>query len=472
MTKRRTLFLLILAAFFLVADAVHAAPAAATTFDHDRIVVLISVDGLAGYYLDDPKAEMPTLRKLMADGARAESMKAVSPSVTWPNHTTIVTGVYPAKHGVVGNNFYDRAAAKKFTLISDPVFDKEQIVKVPTIYDAAHAAGLKTAGIRWPATRNAKSLDWQFPDVALFALMHNCTTPALKSEMTEAGLWADIDKAKQAGGKGDAGRWLPSDEMLTKAFNLVLTKHRPNFAMLHLIDVDHIEHLKGPRSPEAYAAIKSNDACVAEVWETLQREFPGKATIFVVSDHGFSPINKIVLPNVVLRKAKLLNDVSDEKKGAKPSVRVVVQGGSTMVYILDHDQRTVIAEKVKAAFNGLEGVAKVASPEEMSSYGIADPKADPNAPDMMIFAQLGYAFGDTAAGDLPFQEKPERKGTHGHDPNLPELHASFLAWGAGIKPGVKVGEIANTQVTPTIAKLMGLEMSNLDAKPVTEILAK
>jgi predicted AlkP superfamily pyrophosphatase or phosphodiesterase len=243
--------------------------------------------------------------------------------------------------------------------------------------------------------------------------------------------------------------------------------------MLHLIDVDHIEHMKGPRSPEAYAAIKSNDACVAEVWETLQREFPGKATIFVVSDHGFSPIKKIVLPNVVLRKAKLLNEVdADAKKDAKPSVRVVVQGGSTMVYILDQAQRTGIAERIKTAFKGLEGVAKVLGPDETAAYGIADPKVDPNAPDMMIFAQLGYAFGDTAAGDLPFQEKPERKGTHGHDPNLPELHASFLAWGAGIKPGAKVGEISNTQVTPTIAKLMGLEMSNLDGKPVTEILAK
>jgi len=90
-----------------------------------------------------------------------------------------------------------------------------------------------------------------------------------------------------------------------------------------------------------------------------------------------------------------------------------------------------------------------------------------------IMAYLGLLpFAKRAAGDLPFNEKPERKGTHGHDPNLPELHASFLAWGAGIKPGTKVGEIANTQVTPTIAKLMGLEMSNLDGKPVDDILSK
>src|ERR1700744_1888149 len=74
----------------------------------DRIVVLISVDGLAHYYFDDPKAEMPTIRELAAEGARASDMKCSMPTVTWPNHTTLVTGVNPAKHGVIGNNYFDR----------------------------------------------------------------------------------------------------------------------------------------------------------------------------------------------------------------------------------------------------------------------------------------------------------------------------------------------------------------------------
>src|SRR5436189_46928 len=86
-----------------------------------RIVAMISVDGLAGYYLDDPKADMPNIRALAAEGARATSMKASTPTVTWPNHATLVTGCYPAKHGVIGNNYFDRAARKNVQLISDPV---------------------------------------------------------------------------------------------------------------------------------------------------------------------------------------------------------------------------------------------------------------------------------------------------------------------------------------------------------------
>src|ERR1041385_2182800 len=119
-------------AFLLLLTAA-AAPTIRTSYaesvsNSDRIVVMISVDGLAADYRDDPKAEMPTIRALAKEGARARSMRAVTPTVTWPNHTTLVTGVMPARHGVVGNNYFDRASGKKGTLISDPIYDKEEIV--------------------------------------------------------------------------------------------------------------------------------------------------------------------------------------------------------------------------------------------------------------------------------------------------------------------------------------------------------
>ena len=142
-------------------------PCSAADGPSDRIVVMISVDGLAHYYLDDPKAEMTTIRRLATEGARAAMMKASVPTVTYcSNHTTLVTGVEPARHGVVGNNYFDRATGKIVTLLTDPVYDKDQIVKAPTIYDLAKAAGLRTAAVIWPASRNAKTLDWTVPDVA------------------------------------------------------------------------------------------------------------------------------------------------------------------------------------------------------------------------------------------------------------------------------------------------------------------
>ena len=202
------------------------------TVDPDRVVVLMSIDGLANFYMDDPAAEMPTIRKLAAEGAKAAGMKASNPTVTWPNHTTLVTGVSPAKHGVVGNNYFDRVKGEKVTLIWDPVYDKDEIVKVPTIYDLAKEAGYKTAAVRWPATRNARSLDWATPDVGSDALMLSATTPELLTEWKAANIkfLHGTDDWSKVAGKGLAAG-IEEDATWTRIFTDILHQHRPQLAL-------------------------------------------------------------------------------------------------------------------------------------------------------------------------------------------------------------------------------------------------
>ena len=141
-----------------------------------------------------------------------------------------------------------------------------------------------------------------------------------------------------------------------------------------------------------------------------------------------------------------------------------------MVYILDPARRDELIGRVKKAFTGVEGVQQVVSSNQFGELGVADPRIDPHAPDLFIFANEGYAFGDTAAGKLTFHEKPERKGTHGHDSGLPDLHATFVAWGRGIKPQSRLGEIHNTDVAPTIAKLLNLQIPNPNGAALTDAL--
>src|SRR5882757_6066416 len=329
---RNIVCLLSLVVYFL--SRCETASAAAPTPDPDRIVVLMSVDGLANFYMDDPAAEMPTIRKLAAEGAKAASMRASDPTVTWPNHTTLVTGVSPARHGVVGNNWYDRVKGEKVTLIWDPVLDKDEIVKVPTIYDLAKAAGLKTAAIKWPATRNARSLDLTCPDVGKVELVSKYTTPALLDECKQAGFDVVYGDEGKTVSRSES---IAKDEMWTRIFNMILHNHRPNLALLHVIAVDHTEHVDGPRSDGAYETVKAADGQVREVWEELRKDFPGKATLIVVSDHGFSANKKKVIPNDALVKAGLL-----EMRGrheASGAVSLVVQGGSALVYVSDEANR-------------------------------------------------------------------------------------------------------------------------------------
>lgn len=431
----------------------------------ERIVVMISVDGLANFYFDDPKAEMPTIRQLAAEGARADGMKASLPTVTWPNHTTLVTGVSPSQHGVVGNNFFDRAAGRTIALIADPLLDKDQIVKVPTVYDLAKAYGLTTAAVRWPASRNAKSLDWTTPDVHSGNLVRQFTTPEVLQTCEAEGIHLD----QVASPDDPLGDMFESrDALWTHVFLDILRRHRPNLALLHITDVDHVEHVDGPRSREAYAAIKRADDQVRLVWDHLQKDFPGQATIVVVSDHGFSPIKRIVLPNVVLSQAGLAKIAAEQVVGGQ--AQGVSQGGAGFIYVTDDANRAEVIEKVRQAFVGIEGVAKIIGVDQFKEYGVADPQVDPHAPDLILLAEMGYVFGDTAAGELPFEEKPERKGSHGHDPNYPDLRAMFVAAGAGIRPGVRLDTIANTSVAPTIARLLGFTIPGAEGKPLDAAL--
>lgn len=432
----------------------------------DRIVVLISVDGLAHYYFDDPKCEMPTIRALAAEGARAKMMKCSMPTVTWPNHTTLVTGVNPARHGVIGNNYLDRAKREVVPLIPDPLFDKDQIVHSPTIYDVAKQGGLKTAAIIWPASRGAKTLDWTVPDVFEDKLFQGYATPSLLDEWRAAGIPFDKQQEWCKTGRGE-----DRDRMYVQMLNHVIRTHRPQVALLHLVEVDHVEHAKGPQTPEAYAAVKFGDDRVREVWEELKKSFPGKATLIVSSDHGFFPYQQQIQANVLLRNEGLLTAEGSKITGG--SVRALSQGGASFLYVLDESKRDELVARVAKLFANVEGVDLVIAPQDFAKYGLADPRKNPQMADVVLSAKSGYSFSDSLAGGLIVTPKTDEvKGTHGYDPNQAGLHGSFVAWGAGIKTGATLDRINNTDVAPTMATLLGLQMKDADGKSLDTLLAK
>jgi predicted AlkP superfamily pyrophosphatase or phosphodiesterase len=455
----------ILAAFALLLAAL-SAPASALEPAEQRIVVLLSVDGLAHFYFDDPMAEMPTIRQLAAEGARAEAMKCSMPTVTWPNHTTLVTGVPPAKHGVIGNNYFDRTKREIVPLIPDPLFNKDEIVKVPTIYDVAKAADLKTAAIIWPATRGAKTLDWTVADVFKQEVFEKYATPGLIEAFKSAGIAADKQEEWCRTGKGE-----DRDRMYVQMLNHVVRTHRPNLALLHLVEVDHIEHASGPQTPEAYAAVKFADDRVREVWEELKNSFPGKATLIVAADHGFFPYQQQIQPNVLLRNEGLLTAEGTKITGG--TVRVVGQGGGAFIYVLDQPDRESVIARLAQKFREIEGVDVVIERKDFAKHGLADPEKNPHMADLVLSAKSGYSFSDSLSGNLVVTPKSETiKGTHGYDPTQKDMHANFVAWGAGIRAGARTGIINNTDVAPTMAALLDLQMENVDGKVLTELLAK
>jgi len=429
----------------------------------DQCVVLVTVDGLADYYLDDAKADMPTLHRMMREGARGH-MVCSFPTVTWPNHTSLITGATPRRHGVVGNNYFDRQTRKSVPLILDTEFDKEATVRVPTLYDAAHQAGLKTCGICWPASRSARSLDLQVPDMFGEGWTLYATQPWL-AELRAEGLPVD----SQGPWAGAVTGGVMRDWMYCRMAAQALRKHQPNLVLVHLVEMDHVEHRHAPRSPEAYWCASFSDDRIRDLIEAIDRSpMAGRTTLVVCGDHGFFPTQRDIRPNVRLSQLGLVKLAGN--KVVEQSAWCLSQGGGCGVYVLDIARRNEIIAQLRAELPKLEGVKAVFGPERLASIGQPTPTEDPRAPDMWLAAKENYSFSDGATGKEIIGVRKTVGGTHGYLPEEPDLVAACVMWGPGVKAGAKLGKVSITDVAPTIAKILGVGLPTAEGRVLTGAL--
>src|SRR5438105_3711658 len=247
---------------------------------NQRTLIVISLDGFPAYALEDPKLPIPTLRRLMREGSSARRMTPLNPTVTWPNHTGMVTGVHAAEHGLLVNGSLVRTDSWPPIKI-DASIDKPSMVRVPTLYDLAQHAGLTTAEIDWVAINRAPTITWHFPELA-------SPEGALEREMIEHGAVSreDVEQFSKS-------NILFRDEIWAKAAVYLIRQHNPNLMLLHFLTLDSVHHRYGPNSLASQAAMAFLDRCVAELLEAVNSAgLTGRATFVVVSDHGFKAFDK------------------------------------------------------------------------------------------------------------------------------------------------------------------------------------
>jgi predicted AlkP superfamily pyrophosphatase or phosphodiesterase len=421
-------------------------------------VLLITIDGLAAYYLNDPATPIPTLRKLMAEGASAENLLVCNPAVTWPNHTTLITGVPPDKHSVLFNGVLVRPGAGQAVRI-DSRRDQKELVTVPTLFDEFHRAGLSTAAINWPCTRGATNLDDNFPDV-LEPISR--TTPRLRDELLVSGILSNTnDTAFRA--LSAAAR----DQVWTAAAAHVIRSRRPNLLLFHLLVTDTLQHRYGPQSPAAYSAIALADANVAELLRAVQAAgIAEQTTVVVASDHGFARPSKLINPNVIFRKAGLI------RPGARTRVQALAEGGVAFVYFTDPD--TAAADRAKALelLHDQEGIGAVLTSNKFPQLRLPDPAKNQQMGDLLLVASDGYAFDDEIFDEKTVTELMSPSGSHGYLASDPKMNGIFIASGRGIKAGVRLGSVNNIDVAPTIAALLGQKSPTAEGRIVNEILGE
>lgn len=434
--------------------------------DQERHVVVISIDGLASFLLDDARAPMPTIRQLAREGTHAaDGMKVSNPSVTWPNHTSLISGVRPDKHGVLANGVLVRGGIGSLVTV-DPKRDQADLVRVSTIIEAAHAAGLRTAEINWPCVRGSKSLQDSFPDVP-DAVLH--MSPRLRSELIATGLLSDETQASFMANSA-VGR----DLIWTEAACHVIRERKPNLMLVHLLNVDATHHLLGAQSPAGYTANAYADMCLSRILDAIRDAgIHDRTTVMVVSDHGFAATPKALRPNVLLRQQGLLTATANKISSAE--VHVFPEGGIGLVYCTNPGEAGPLRLRVKDLFSGQEGVAEVLLPESFRNLGIPHPREYDQAPDAILVAKDGYAVSASVDGESFIASNTEAKtslGSHGFVSSLAKMNAMCVLSGSGIRRGGKLREVENIDVAPTIAALLAIEGFQADGRVLSDALIK
>ena len=424
----------------------------------DRHVLVISIDGLPGRYLRDPKVNLPTIRKLAAEGAVAEGGMVVSnPSVTWPNHTSMMTGVHADRHGVLYNGTVERNGPGKSPRVVFAARTQAELVRVPLLFDVLGKAGMGSAAINWPCTRGSTSIADNFPDVPE-ALKY--TSEPLKAALDDLGYVARFDK----------GSAVVRDDAWVAATREAILKRKPRLIALHLLNLDGTHHRHGPESPEGYKAAEGEDANVGKILDALSEAgLRDRTSVFVVSDHGFAGVPRTIRPNAIFRREGLIRREGKEIRSAR--VFSVAEGGIAMVFL--NDPATAVEDRatVTRLLAGAEGIASVISPEDYAKYHFPQPSEHDGMPGLVLAAKDGYGFSGEDEGDeLVVDNKNPHAGSHGFLSTEPKMRATFVASGPGIKRGATLDAVEIVDLAPTFAAILGVDPGPVAGRKLEEIL--
>jgi predicted AlkP superfamily pyrophosphatase or phosphodiesterase len=453
----RSLFFSLIALVVLWSAGPDARDAARQAPDPDRHVVLISLDGFPAAALDDPRLPAPTLQRLVREGTRAAAMIPVNPVVTWPNHTTMVTGVLPQDHRVLFNGILVRDSVTGRPKV-EPWRDKREMVKAVTVYDRAHEAGLTTAQVDWVAIHKAETITWAFPE-------RPDPSGAVERELIAAGRLTEDEVARFGRGSTSAYR----DIVWTDAAIHILERHKPNLLLYHLLALDSAHHVYGPGTLAGTTTIAFVDAQVARLLAAIERAgLRDRTTVVVVSDHGFRTAKTTIYPNALLRGAGL---IAGEGEGLRAEAWSQSWGGSAGIYVRDTARRGELVPRIAALLKEVEGVARVVSGADVRSLGLPDAESSDQAPDIVVAAAGGYEFGGRDSGDVVGPVEPNHLGHHGVLNDDPSMRALFIAWGKDVAKGRTIGDVRAQDVAPTIAEWLGVALPDVAGRSLAGQLA-
>jgi predicted AlkP superfamily pyrophosphatase or phosphodiesterase len=392
-------------ALLIAALAVIATLAGPRAQSRDPIVILISFDGWRWDYTD--RANAPNLRALAARGVRAKELIPSFPSLTFPNHYTLVTGLYPGHHGIVSNTMATPSMPRKFSMSSNEVRNAGWYGGEPVWLTAIRQ------------NRRAMSMFWPGSEAAIGGISPTRWWPFDGSVPNEERVRRVLD-------------WLSLPE-----------GERPAFLSLYFQEVDHIGHVSGPDSPEVLDAAARLDTALGQLVTGIDRlGLSDRVTIVVVSDHGMAPHedDQMVFLETAIDPA---------------TVNVIATGEFVQLAPLPGRERDVssIDAIIRAVRGKLPHVTFYKREEIPARYHYRD---HPHIAPIIGVADEGWMV---TTREQEARRKPDaeaRRGAHGYDPALRSMHGLFVAAGPAVRQGLVAEPFENVHVYDFLCALLKL----------------
>jgi predicted AlkP superfamily pyrophosphatase or phosphodiesterase len=364
-------------------------------------VVLISFDGMRWDYLD--RFHPPNLRRVMRAGVHAEGLVPVFPSKTFPNHYSIVTGLYAENHGIVANSFYDPVRGQSYALGDQKAVTDGSWYRGDPIWVTAETQGMVAACFFWPGS-----------EAAIGGVRPT--------------LWNTYD------GK------IPNERRVDTVIEWLKRPPdtRPHVITLYFSDVDGASHTFGPAAEQTRDAVMKVDRAVGRLLEGLDAlPYRDRIYLVLVSDHGMSETSDAqttLLPEVVDIEGLVVPD-------SGPAANIHVTGGS--------QRAREIRDRLNQRLSHGRAYLRSEVPERLHY------RADARIGDVVVVMEEHYMVETPR---VSARSRPVATfGMHGWDPTLQSMHGIFVASGPGIRPGTKIGRFENIHLYPWMAELLGLE---------------
>lgn len=430
---------------------------------HPKRVMILSFDAVGSADLAELQ-KLPHFKGILDRAALCPHVNSVYPSLTYPAHTSIVTGRRPARHGVVNNIKLQPGRENP-----DWIYQRKDI-KSPTLYDEAKKKGMKTAGLLWPVIGKS-GMDYYVPEIMVTRKWQN----QIMANAMNGPVGYQLDLQRRFGHLRDGISQPGLDDFITAAALYTIRKYKPELFFLHLTDVDGMRHQYGVHHPEVTKALERHDKRLGRILKALRETGDMEdTTLVLLGDHYQKDVNKAACVNHALWKAGLL----EVKKDRIRSWKAYAQNCDGSCYVYLNPKRNgagrqgaeAIKRRVQDVIHSLAeredfGIGQVFSGEEAGRLG-----ADPGC-FLMLEAKEGWYFADDfkTLTKLP-QEKERVWGTHGFLPRGADYQTFFAMAGCGVRPGIVEEEMALWDEGTTLAALLGVELGKTDGRVIQGML--